>query len=140
MHPEIKDKYQQICHNISLNIPDQCNWEWDEKFHTTIVVFEKFDQDLIFFPITQEFDNRWDFSTIERSGEPFYDFFINRFGIIPGQMIFTAGGDVSQKLFAVWWPWGDDEKVSLRVGLFVNEADTSSLDQTRAMLMQWFNM
>ena len=49
MHPELSDKYQQICNNISLNIPDQYSWQWDEKFHTTIVVIEKFDQDIIFF-------------------------------------------------------------------------------------------
>jgi len=140
MHSDIKEKYRQICKNISLNIPDHCTWQWDEKFHTTVVVFETLDQDLILFPIIQEFEDRWDFLSIERSGKAFYRFFIDRFGVIPGQFVFTAGDDDTCKLFAVWWPWGDDEKVSLRVGLFINKADASSHDRLRAMLTQWFKM
>ena len=141
MPPETNRKYQTICENICLNLPEQSLWQWDPKFKTSIIVFNKFDQDLVFFPITQEFDHRWDFSSIDRSGNAFYEFFINRFGIIPGQVIFTSDRHNGWILFAVWWPWGNNEKISLRVGLFADDDKAAVGDeQIRAWLTKWFKL
>ena len=93
-------------------------------FNTALVVFDKCDMDVIYIPITQEFDNQWDFATIERSPSSFYTYFNRVFGVVPGQKVFTSTNASGTILFAVWWPWGDGNKISLRVGLYDTDRDT----------------
>jgi hypothetical protein len=35
----------------------------------------------------------------------------------PGQSLFTAAPVAGMTLFAMWWPWGDGSKVSIRLGV-----------------------
>jgi len=35
----------------------------------------------------------------------------------PGQSLFTAAPVADMTLFAMWWPWGDGTRVSIRLGI-----------------------
>jgi hypothetical protein len=134
-----RQKHDGICARISLNVPSENQWCWDEMFNTALVVFDKCDMDLIYIPMTQEFDTQWDFTTIGNAPPPFYTFFNRVFGIVPGQKIFTATDASGTMLFAVWWPWGDGNKISLRVGLHVGDIDKGP-DQRKDSLCRWFHI
>ena len=134
------EKFSTICSNISLNIPPEVSWGWDDRFHTALVAFERSEMELIFFPITQEFDRQWDISTVEQLSSPFDEYFENVFGIIPGQRVFTSDGGDGLILFAVWWPWGDGKRFSLRVGLFAPDESAINRKQIQAYLNQWLQI
>jgi hypothetical protein len=38
-------------------------------------------------------------------------------GLRPGQFLFGGGPTGGLSAFGLWWPWGDGETISLRVGL-----------------------
>ncbi len=133
------EKLNDISTRICMNIPSECQWCWDEMFNTALVVFDKCDMDVIYFPITQEFDAQWDFTTIGKAPPNFTAYFNRIFGIVPGQKIFTAAEATGTILFAVWWPWGDGIKISLRVGLFEDD-ETSPPDHLRDLLCRWFHI
>ena len=111
-------KLNDTCTRIGLNIPPEYVWYWDERFNTATVVIDDTEKDLILFPITQEFERQWNIANIGDVPEPFFRYFKNVFGIIPGQKTFTSQTGDGTVLFAVWWPWGNGRKISLRVGLF----------------------
>jgi len=134
-----RHKHSGICARISLNLPPENQWCWDEMFNTALVVFDKCDMDLIYIPITQEFDAQWDFSTIENASPPFYTYFNRVFGIVPGQKIFTSTDAAGAILFAVWWPWGDGNKISLRVGLYDSD-EVKNPNQRKDCLCHWFQI
>ena len=122
-----------------MNISSESQWCWDEKFNTALVVFDKCDRDVIYIPITQEFDTQWDFTTIEKSPPRFYTYFNRVFGVVPGQKVFTSTNASGTILFAVWWPWGDGEKISLRVGLHEDDK-IADPDRLKESLYNWFHI
>ena len=86
----IQQKFCGICVKISLNVPPHCTWCWDEVFGTALVVFDRSDLDLVYIPMTLEFDAQWDMASIDKAPPHFASYFNSVFGIMPGQKIFTA--------------------------------------------------
>ena len=39
-------------------------------------------------------------------------------GLMAGQILFTSDPNRGVVLFCAWWPWGNGEKISIRVGLW----------------------
>jgi hypothetical protein len=133
-------KFYGICVKISLNVPPHCTWCWDEVFGTALVVFDRSDLDLVYIPMTLEFDAQWDMDSIDRAPPHFASYFNSVFGIMPGQKIFTAANGDGLILFAVWWPWGDGAKISLRVGLFSPADVKLARHRVKALLTDWFRL
>jgi len=111
------DALETVCRRVSLNIPDHCPWRWDKEFNLALTVIDRQDEIMIELPMTLEFDHKWDFATINDADAPVRDFFQSGFGVVPGQKLFTMDPVQGVVLFAAWWPWGDDERISLRLGL-----------------------
>ena len=132
--------FKTICDRISLNIPQEDKWRWDNHFKTALVTFEKKDMELIYFPIMQEFAKQWDFVSIEHADGSFFKYFNDQFGFVPGQKIFTTEDDSGVILFATWWPWGDDLRFSLRVGLYANGQNGLDDNRIKAYLADWFRL
>jgi len=131
-------KFGDICARISLNVPSRCAWCWDEVFGMALVVFDRGDMDLVYFPMTQEFEALWDIASIDRAPQHFRRHVNETFGIIPGQKIFTVTD--AHTLFAVWWPWGDGAKISLRVGLLMPAGEVADQRLIKAQLVDWFRL
>lgn len=140
MRPRNISKFAGICAKISLNLPQASAWRWDKAFGTALAAFEKTDSDLIIFPLIKEFDHRWDFSSLQGTTGPFFEYFHATFGMIPGQLIFTTADQNGWTLFAVWWPWGDDAHISLRIGLYTEDDRDANGNQIREHLRSWLNM
>lgn len=111
------DALGSVCRRISLNIPDHCPWRWDKEFNLALTVIDRQDEIMIELPITLEFNHKWDFTTINSADASIRDFFQSGFGVVPGQKLFTMDPVKGIVLFAAWWPWGDDARISLRLGL-----------------------
>ena len=58
-------------------------------------------------------------------------------GIREGQLLFTSNPDRLPMLFGAWWPWGNGETVSLRIGFDVGSAESASLTEK---LKSWFGV
>jgi hypothetical protein len=132
-------KFKSICHRIGLNIPASCQWAWDEKFGHAVVVFDKEDLELILLPIALEFEQKWDFATIDGSAAVISDFVHSGFGLMPGQDFFIAQDSEHRDLilYAACWPWGDGDNFSLRIGLFCSQNDLLDPHQIRDCLTEW---
>ncbi len=136
------EKFKTICHRIGLNIPDGCQWSWDDKFGHALVVFAKEDLELILLPIALEFEQKWDFATIDGSAAVISDFVHSGFGLMPGQDFFIAQDPQHREiiLYATCWPWGNGDNFSLRIGIFSTRRDLITSDRIRDCLTQWFPM
>lgn len=135
-------KFQTICRRIGLNIPSDKRWAWDDKFGHALVVFEKEDRELVLLPITLEFEQKWDMSTIDRSSPHISEFVQSAFGLMPGQDIFVTHDQAHTELilYATCWPWGDGDNFSLRVGLFAPTSCDVSPQQIRRWLTEWLTI
>ena len=140
MSVESIKKFEAICSLIIRNIPSDYTWKWkwDEEFSTALIVFDQKDADAVFSTISSGFDRHWDFSTLEESEDHIKSFLNSAFGMVPGQRIFAAEDPSGEVLLAAWWPWGNGEKISLRIGIFSPEAEIVITDENKERLMKWF--
>lgn len=109
--------FQEICRKICINIPDVYTWEWDEKRNMAVNVLEGEDAELVFFPLFKEFSHHWNFSSAPPENDSIIEWVNTKVGIMPGQVLFTSHPLHNLVLCVAWWPWGEDHKVSMRVGL-----------------------
>jgi hypothetical protein len=83
-----------------------------------VMVLDKEDAEIVFFPLFKEFKHHWDFSSNGEQHEAAASVEINsKLGLMPGQACFSSRPVCDLVLFVAWWPWGRDEKISMRVGL-----------------------
>jgi len=95
---------------------------------------------MIELPLTLEFSNKWDFATINDAEAPIRDFFQAGFGVVPGQKVFTTDPVNGVVLFAAWWPWGDDERISLRLGLVSLSDQKLENAEVKDLICSWLNL
>jgi hypothetical protein len=111
------EPFQEICRKISLNIPSGHHWQWDRERKMAVIILEEEAAEIVFYPLFKEFRNHWNFASINDANEAVNDYIHSEYGLMPGQVFFTSHMVNNTVLGVAWWPWGSDEKVSMRVGL-----------------------
>ena len=134
------DALETVCQRISLNIPNNCPWRWDKEFNMALTVIDRQDEIMIELPLVLEFTHKWDFATIQDAEAPVRDYFRAGFGVVPGQKVFSMDPVNDVVLFAAWWPWGDEARISLRLGLFsVSDAPLENAE-IKNLICRWLDL
>ncbi|BBO80016.1 hypothetical protein [Desulfosarcina ovata] len=140
MSPADLDEFKTISRRVSLNIPQNCPWRWDKEFNLALTVIDSKDEIMVELPLALEFANKWDFSTIYEAEAPLRDFFQAGFGIIPGQKVFTTDPIDGIVLYVAWWPWGDEERISLRLGLMSISGNKLDHTEMKKRVCHWLGL
>lgn len=133
------EPFKEICRKICLNIPASYSWNWDRERQMAAMVLEEEDAELVFYPLFKEFRNHWNFTSIGEASEAVNAFVHSEYGLMPGQVIFTSHVVCSLVLAVAWWPWGNGEKVSMRVGLIPVESKLKN-EFARQCLSRWLKI
>jgi hypothetical protein len=134
------EPFKEICRKICMNIPPQYGWQWDQKRNMAVVVLESEDAELVFFPLFKEFQNHWNFATAPPENESICQWINGQFGLMPGQVLFTSYPLHNLVLCVAWWPWGEDQKVSMRVGLIPGGSIKLREDIALQCLTRWLKI
>ncbi len=111
------EPFKEICRKICLNIPDSYSWTWDQQRQMAVVVLDEEVAEMVFYPLFKEFRNHWNFASIDEAAEAVHEYIHAGYGLMPGQVFFTSHMVCNLVLGVAWWPWGESNKVSMRVGL-----------------------
>jgi hypothetical protein len=131
--------FKEICRRICLNIPPHYQWQWDARRTMAAVVLDGEDSDLVFFPLFKEFRQHWNFTSINDAAPAVNDYIHSQYGLMPGQILFTSQVVCSLVLGVAWWPWGDSQRVSMRVGLIPLNSKPSQVFAYQC-LSRWLNI
>ena len=131
------ENLKKICGEVFGSLPLIYQWQWDDTLHVARITFGKEHSEPVLTTLSTQFQDEWDFTTIDQAPPSIVGFFNASFGLFPGQKAFTSD-DEGITLFAVWWPWGDGDKISLRMGLFSSGADDLEKDAIQERLTRWF--
>ncbi len=134
------ENFKNICHKIHQVIPEGSTRQWDEEYHVIRVMFEKENTDAILPLLVSIFSHEWNFSTIDHASTIIDEFVSSFFGLIPGQIVFTSDENTLPILFAVWWPWGDNKHISLRIGIFSKDNQSLAIEKIEKDLKEWLNV
>jgi hypothetical protein len=140
MPQETMNMLETRCKNIYGKLSSLLFWEWDERFNIPLAEIAKEQSEKIQDILSKEFDLHWDAKTIGDSAKPIKSLVKALGGIREQQMLFATDPEAEVILFATWWPWGNGQKVSIRVGLWTHTKMTvSSIDLTMS-IKRWFGL
>jgi len=131
-------KFEELCCGLKEKGKDVFSWDWDGRFSVAVSAFSKDAVDKVMPIVKEHFSNEWDHTRIKQAEEKIKQLASDFGGIRAGQMLFTTENDNGMLMFGAWWPWGNGETISLRVGLL---ADKKSVDEELEMISQfkkWF--
>ena len=106
-------------------------WSWDYRFST---VTSSFHVDLI--PeaekaVTAFMPDEWNYRSIANAPSVIREVVDGAGGVRTDQRVFAMPQSGRLLAYGLWWPWGDEITISLRVGLggYVSETDHTRLQE-----------
>ena len=114
---------EKQCSSVRTSLTDILAWKWDDRFGLARAEFKVKDADIVKDTILKELQTVWDHTTIAKASGNIRKIVNSMGGIGKGQILFSAEPENSVTLFCAWWPWGDEETVSVRIG-FRHEDDS----------------
>lgn len=130
-------KIIKTCPLIKEAIPTSSKWEMDERLLAALVVFQKEDTEAIRKALETVFERQHDSSSIKKGSDSDKALAESLFGISGNQLLFILD-DGDLVLFGAWWPWGDGNKISLRIGIFTLNNDTLEKTEISGYLKKSF--
>ena len=116
-------------------------WQFDSHFNSLLFVFDEDWMDAVMMILSREFEERWDSDSIKNASKPIKKLVKSLYGIESGQFIFSIeNNDHDMALFAAWWPWGNNEKASLRISIFSPGQEIIDDGDVKKYLMEWFSL
>ena len=92
-------------------------WSWDTRFACVASAFSVELVNECNQSILPTFPHRWSHRTLS-SAPPLVQQVAERTGgVRADQWIFSTNANSGAIIYALWWPWGDDTTITLRIGL-----------------------
>src|SRR5690606_19911874 len=106
-------------------------WSWDYRFST---VTSSFHVDLTSDAeraVLRFMPNEWNYRSIASAPAAVRDVVDGAGGVRTDQRVFATQQNGRLLAYGLWWPWGDEITISLRVGLagYVSESDQVRLQE-----------
>jgi hypothetical protein len=92
-------------------------WSWDPRLLCITSSFTTEQEPQARKATQVALQNEWTSATIARAPQQLRDVVDRVGGIRQGQLALSTGPVNGLLVYGLWWPWGDGETVSLRVGL-----------------------
>lgn len=92
-------------------------WSWDPRLSCVTSSFTTEQEPAARTATALALQNEWNTTTIARAPQALRDVAERSGGVRAGQLVLSTGPITGLLLYGLWWPWGDAETISLRVGL-----------------------
>jgi hypothetical protein len=92
-------------------------WSWDPRLMCCTSSFTTEQEPAARAATQLGLQQEWNSATMARAPQPLRDVVERSGGIRQGQLALSTGPASGLLVYGLWWPWGDAETVSLRVGL-----------------------
>ncbi len=104
-------------------------WSWDYRFNCVASSFHVDLTEECEQALATVFSEMYDHRSIDRSPEHIAELAESVGGVRSDQRIYTLRSSARLVPYAMWWPWGDEITISLRVGLagYVGDSDNQRM-------------
>jgi hypothetical protein len=106
-------------------------WTWDQRSNCVASSFSADTKDENESVILQSFPVSWNYRSIQRAPEPLRQAVARTGGVRSDQLVFSLSENRAVFPYVLWWPWGDDTTISVRVAL--SSESSSSLAALREL-------
>jgi len=114
---------ENLCQGICEDSMEVLNWNWDEHFQTVLSQFSKNEKDKVMDIVSNHFNSTYDHQSISSASDTAQMSVRDLGGLREGQMFFFQELEDGRNLFGAWWPWGNDQTISIRIGFSLGSAN-----------------
>ena len=108
---------EQCCQGILEETADVLTWDWDGYIDAMLAVFQLDQTEAVGPVLDKYFTSRWDEDSVPKAPQSVQEIAEAAGGIRRTQHLFTTRPEQSVMAYGAWWPWGDGETLSIRIGL-----------------------
>ncbi len=98
-------------------------WKWDGRFGTVLAEFPIDKKTDVLGRLEQHLVSSWDSATIQDAPEGARQVMRHLGGLMTGQLLLLSDPAGDLLIYCAWWPWGNGQTISIRVGLFSARLD-----------------
>ncbi|HUS32050.1 MAG TPA: hypothetical protein VMZ53_26295 [Kofleriaceae bacterium] len=92
-------------------------WTWDSRFQTVAASFSKEMEPDARKSAMNAFPRGWTTKSLENAPPDMQAIAERTGGLRSGQRLLAGDEMFAPKLFALWWPWGGGDTITLRIGV-----------------------
>ncbi|MFC1817387.1 hypothetical protein ACFL0M_15985 [Thermodesulfobacteriota bacterium] len=135
-----KSDLENVCREIANAFQGVLSWKWDDRFEAVLAEFGVENKDSIRAILESYLSFVWDSPNI--GNVPDSVGMINNYfgGLMSGQLLFTSDPNHDVFIFGAWWPWGNEETISIRIGPFDKLLSESERAELIHLFQGWFGI
>ncbi len=92
-------------------------WSWDGRLACACSSFTAEVEHKALLATREALGSEWTSASISGAPQPLRKLVERAGGVRTGQIVFSGGPLAGLLSYGLWWPWGDSETTSLRIGL-----------------------
>lgn len=136
----MQSRIKNTCDTIQKETSDVTSWEWDDRFNTALCVLPQEKSGDVYSLVKKEFTENWATESITAAPKIIQNLSGEILGVRQGQFLFTKDSLDRVIVFAAWWPWESDQRVSLRIGLHALSGAKYKSKELHGRLKEWFRI
>ena len=129
-----------VCRELSSVFQGTLTWKWDTRFETVLAEFGIDKKDNIRATLEQHLSAAWDSANVDSSPDTVRVIKDDLGGLMAGQILFTSDPNRGVVIFCAWWPWGNGEKISIRIGLWSKNLSDAEYAENLQQLKVFFGV
>jgi len=126
------------CKAIIAETRGLLNWEWDDYIGAFLAAFSVADAARIETVCDKYFISRWDTESMAKIPPSAMAIAESLGGLRSSQILFVTSPGEFVITYGAWWPWGDGNTISLRIGMVTNKVPALASDELFQEFSEWF--
>lgn len=133
-------RLERQCRGLFKFFQNQLTWAWDDRFKTVLAEFDVKDKAFIKTNIKNDMEYIWDDGNAESAPELIQNIIAYFGGLAPKQHLFTTDPDGDDIIMCAWWPWGNGNTISIRIGVYAKSLNGADNDELSMISKEWFGL
>jgi len=129
MNSDVAKTLESEIEELAVSFENVVEWQWDGRFKTPLAEFPIDRKGEILELLEKHLVSRWDASSVVEAPEVVREILKTLGGLMSGQLLLLSNLEGPAFLFCAWWPWGNGQKVSIRIGAFGEASEKEALTQ-----------
>jgi len=140
MHDQNRSGLENACGELGGAFQGILSWKWDSRFGAVLAEFGAGKKESIRAVLERYFRVTWDSSNVDKAPDIVREINSHLGGLRAGQMLFITDPNREPLIFCAWWPWGDGETISIRIGSSFTKLSGSEKAEQIQLFKKGFGM
>ncbi len=135
-----KSNLENLCKEFTSDLQGVVSWKWDGFFGAIMAEVNADEIEKVRSILDQHLGSKWDLSNINEAPE-IVEVVNDSLGKLrEGQTLLASDTEEDACLLCAWWPWGNGEKVSIRIIPTCRRVSDEDIDELKNVFKSWFGL